>query len=514
MKRKLISLFIALTMMITLLSGCGGSSNAAVPESNGDSELVVGVPFFCPTFNPYGSTGVPDIAFIINNVNDYLFSKDAQGGFVPSLCESYEVSPDALTYTFNLRKGVKFSNGEELKASDVKYSLDLCMKSPYMMDGFIDVDSIEIVNDYTVVMHMKEANVSMIEKLTQWYGVIVNEKAHKEFGESYGSSAETTVGTGPYILKEYKSGEYAVFEANEDYFLGAPSIKKVRMKVISDPDASVIALKTGEIDLLLNDIAGISYNAIKDDKKLELVNYSSSVYYKIIMNNQSGMMSDIKLRKAIAYAVDREKVLVVGSEKQGIVVDNPGGPDYTGQPGYGTWYKQDIEKAKQLVKEAGAEGKKLIIKTYSTPPYGAIAISIQDDLKKIGLDVEIQQMERNAFVTDVCREGKFDAAIVRYGSVTKDMDEIMSCFLGSMIGAYNYNLYNNPKFDAVANKGKGELDPEKRKQYYADALKIYTDDAVEIPLYYPFGSRAFNKKLIINPELVQYDRLYYYKWAN
>ncbi len=511
MKRKLLMLLLFVVMISVIFSGCVGNNNSEGTGTD-DRVFVVGVPYFNDTFDPYGSSGYPDIDFVINNTNDYLFMKDDNGNIVPALCESYDLSSDGLEYTFNIRKGVYFSNGEELKASDVKYSLEVAMEAPFTLDGFFDVEKIELVDDYTVKMQMLEINVSMIEKLTNYFAPIVNEKAHTEAGDSYGSSPETTIGTGAYILQEYKEGEYAVFEANENYFMGAPVIKKVEMKVISDADAAMIALQTGEIDAWFDDIPSISYDTLEKNSAINIANYSSARMFRLLLNNEEGIMSNKEVRKAIAYAIDREKALLIGQEGYGIVVDNPGGPDYTGQPGYGTYYNQDIEKAKRIIQEQGLEGQELTIKTYTTMPYVNIATSIQDDLSKIGLDIKIMQMERNAFIDDVLIDTQFDMAVMSYGSVTRDMDEMMTCLLTDMIGWFNYNLYANPEFDEIANKGKRELDPEKRKRIYAEAIRIYTDDAVEVPLYYPIGSTAYSNKLIVNENLLPNKRLFYFKW--
>lgn len=524
MNRKLILVLVVIAGIAAMVAMSGkpeqkapesapaGSAQENPPAISPERELIVAIPAFGNTFNPYGSSGTPEIMYVINQTNDYLVRKDDKGEIVPSLAESFEIAPDGLSYTFHLRQGVKFSNGEEFKASDVKFSIDRGIKSPFTIDGFTEVKDCEVVDDYTAKINMKTANVSFLEKLTNWFAVMVSEKAYEEYGDEVGKTPETTIGTGPYILKEYKSGESAVFEANPDYFLGEAPIKKIRMKVISDTNAAVIALQTGEVDLYADDLPSIAFDSISKNEKLTIGTFPSQYYFLCFMNNQSGPFADVRLRQAVAYAADRQKMMLVGEEGRGVIVDNPGGPDCTANPGGETWYKQDIEKAKQLVKEAGMEGKTITIRTYSVAPYTKLATALQDDLNKIGLVAKVEQMERNAFIDDVLHKGEFEIGVARYWCITKDMDEVMYCLHTANIGSFNWSRYSNPKMDELVERAKGELDPEKRKEVYAEAVKLYTEEAPQVPLYYTLSNRAFTKDLTIGDGWLQYTKFYDFAW--
>lgn len=508
---------ICVVFIAALLSGCGKQTGeTAAPAA--DREMVVGIPKIATSFDFYNATsGNEGISML--QIYDTLVIKDQNGKTAPSLAETYKISPDGKTYTFTLRKGVKFSNGLEFTAADAKFSIDQARQSVYTSWCYVDVESCDIVDDYTIKLNLKAPNVGFIEYLANcYYSAMVSKETVEKFGKEYGTSVESSIGTGPYILKEWKPGEECVFAANPDYFLGAPAIKKVRMKTISDVNAAVIALQTGDIQAYFNDIPGINYDAVSKMDNLNMVTYPSTILFQTMMNTKTGPFADIRMRLAVAYAIDREKMLTVGVEGKGAITDYPGNRQgYTeGDPVLkDTWYPVDIEKAKQLVKEAGMEGKAVTIKTYASDPYPKLATILQDELIQIGLKAEVQQMERTAFLDEVTAKGIYDIAICRWAAGTKDMDELWyGSFHTDSIGpAGNWSLYSNPEMDQLLEEARAQNDPEARKKIYTEAIKLFDRDVPIVPLYYPNGSRAYSKDLVIDPGNAEYDRLFSYSWA-
>lgn len=518
MKSKMVW-FVVVALMVTLIAaGCGQSnSNTGQVKSGGDKEMVIGIPKITQSFDFYNTTnGFESVS--MSQIYDTLVTKDNKGKTVPSLAEKYEISTDGKTYTFHLRKGVKFSNGLEFKAADAKYSIDQALASSWTSWAYASVKDSEIIDDYTLKLNMKTPNVGFIEYLANpMYSAMLSQETVKKFGKDYGKTVESIVGTGPYVLKEWKPGELCAYEANANYFKGAPAIKKVRMKTITDVNAAIIALQTGEINAYYNDIPGINYDSVSKAEKLSLVTFPSTIFFEVIMNTKTGPFADVRLRQAVAYAVDRQQMLTVGEEGHGVVADYPGNRQgYTeGDPALkNTWSAVDQEKAKQLVKEAGMEGKTVTIKTYASDPYPKLATVLQDALSKIGLKAQVQQMERTAFIDEALTKGQYEIGICRWAAGTKDMDEVMygSLATASIGSAGNWSWYSNPAMDDLLMKAEAKTDPEARKQLYADAIKIYDKDVPQIPLYYPNGSRAYSKDLVIDKGNVEYDRFYDYKW--
>ncbi|MEL7563416.1 MAG: ABC transporter substrate-binding protein [Dehalobacterium sp.] len=518
MKRKILCLLVAL-MLVTMVAGCGGTKESEQPVAPpADQEMVVGIPKITDSFDFYNTAnGFESIS--MSQIYDTLVIKDSSGQTVPSLTEKFDISDDGKTYTFYLRKDVKFTNGKDFKASDAKYSLDQAMASSWTSWCYASVESCEIVDDYTIKINMKTPNVGFLEYLANiYYCAMLSEETVKEFGDQYGKTVETTVGTGPYILKDWKPGEYCAYEANPDYFKGAPKIQKVKLKTISDVNAAVIGLQTGEIHAYFNDIPGISYETLSKDEKLSVATYPSTIFFEVIMNTQNGKFADVRLRQAVAYAVDRQQMLIVGAEGLGATADYPGNRQgfTAGDPELQTWYDLDLEKAKQLVKEAGMEGQAVTIKTYATEPYPKLATVLQDTLNQIGMKAEVLQMERSAFIDEALTKGEFEIGICRWAAGTKDMDEIMfgSLATASIGAAGNWSWYSNPQVDELLTKAAGETDPEARKGLYGEAIKIYTQDVPQIPLFYPDSSRAYSKNLVIEEGNAEFDRFYDYAWSN
>ncbi|MDR1137712.1 MAG: ABC transporter substrate-binding protein, partial [Synergistaceae bacterium] len=462
MKKKALRVLLVMCMLSSVFFMWNVTTLALASDEGasggGRDEFVVGIPKLADSF-AYFTTSNGYETFSMAQVYDTLMTKDKEGRNVPLLAEKVDISDDAKTYTFYLRKGVKFSNGKELKAGDVSYSIGELIKSAYTSWIYEPlIDTVETPDDYTVVLKLKSNSVSFLEYLSNpYYCAILNEEATKELGDKYGSSAETVVGTGPYKLAEWKLGEYFVFVANEDYFLGAPAIKKVRLKIISDVSAAIIALQTGEIHTFFDDIPGLFYGQVENTENVRLVDFPSTVLFSIFMNCRDGMFTDRKMREAVAYAIDRDEELIVGSEGKGSTASYPGNrTGYTeGDPGLkNAWpYEPDIEKARQLVKEAGNEGASVVIKTYSTDPYPKLATIMQSALTEAGLDVKVLLMERSAFIDEVLGKGDFDIQVCRWAAAGKDIDEIMNGSLNTVsIGAPgNWSFYSNPEMDKLLN---------------------------------------------------------------
>ncbi len=508
MKRS-IALLLIFVLILGALAGCGSGGK----KSGEEREIVIALgDVNSNNFDSYNSYGTDNNGHM--QVYDGLMTVDKDRNLVPCLAESYEITPDGLEYTFKLRKGVKFTNGEELKASDVVFSGNRAIESPYTSADWAPVDHLEAVDDYTVKIYMKQASMSFLETLAGPFAFIQNEKAVKQYGDDYGMSVEAVVGTGPYILKEWKPGELAVYEANPNYFRGEASIKKLRFKAISDVNSAVIALETGEIDYYMSVIPAVSFESLSKNDKLTVKQYPSQNLIYSIINCNEGIFSDVRMRQAAAYAVDRNKMLTIGVEGLGTIVNCPAGPDYTALPDMGTWYEYNPDKARELVKAAGKEGASVTIKTYATGAYPKLATSLQQDLEAIGLNVDVLQMERNAFINDVLGETQYEIAICGFGSSVADMDCMFTHLHTSNFGlAGNWSHYANPKMDSLLEAARGETDATKRKDLYKQAMDLYREEVPEIPFYYLTDSRAYTKDIATDFNNLMIDCMWNFHWA-
>lgn len=505
--KKLTTMLLAILLMVTLVlltRFVGGGNNNKI--STDGRTMIVGLVKANSNFNPYGSYG--DEAYGHMQVYDTLVIKDENGKIVPCVAESWEVSDDGLVYTMAIRSGIKFSDGDEFTAEDAKFNVDASIDSSYTNWAMVGVDHCDMIDNSTIAISLATADAGFLEKLTWIY--LVSKNAYMKAGGQYGKSMDTIVGTGPYVVSDWKPGESVTFVANEDYFRGAPPVKKVIFKSMSDANAAVIALQTGEMDLYINDVPNVSIPTLTASDKVMVVSYPSYVLMNVILNCGNGLFTDVNLRQAVAYAVNREKMLAIGTEGQGVIVDYPGGPDYVANPGLSVFQDMDVEKAKQMVEEAGVARTTIMIKTMESNPWPKLATVLQDDLNKIGFDAKVELMDYNAYSQEVWGNRDYEIAICRYWSGTKDMGELMALVQSN--SGMNFSNYSNPEADRYIELGNGATTEQERKDYYAKAIELFTPDIPLVPLYYTYGSRAFTRDLSIAEGNVQYDRIFYYSW--
>lgn len=503
MKKQVTVLLIMLMVISPVLTACGGGGGEGGKD---DRNMIVGLSTAPSSFDPYGSYG--DDAYGHMQVYDTLVIKDENGKIAPGLAEDWDISDDGLVYTLKIRSGVKFSDGSAFTAEDAKFNIDKGVASSYTNWAMVGVDHCDVVDESNIAITLSAADAGFLEKLTWIY--LVSKAAYEAGGDQYGKVLEHIIGTGPYVVSEWKPGESVTFTANESYYAGVAEVKKATFKSMSDANAAVIALQTGELDLYIHDVPNVSIDALSGHEKVTVVSYPSYVLMDVILNCETGLFADAALREAVAYGVDREKMLLIGTEGQGTIVDYPGGPDYVGNPGLSLFPDRDVAKATQLVADAGHAGTEVIIKTMDTDPWPKLATVLQDDLTAIGFNAKVELMDYNAYSQEVWGNANYEIAICRYWSGTKDMSELMSLVQSG--AGMNFSHYSNAAADEFIEKGNSAKTEQERKDNYAEAIKIFTPEVPLVPLYYTFGSRAFSSDLNIAEGNVQYDRLFYYSW--
>ncbi|MDR1020040.1 MAG: ABC transporter substrate-binding protein [Synergistaceae bacterium] len=469
-------------------------------------ELVVGVVQVTNNFDPYGAYG--DEAYGHMQVYDTLVNRDKDGRIVGNVAESWQISPDGRQYTLKLRKGVKFTNGNAFNAEDAKFNIDKGKESPYTNWAMAGVDKCDVVDENTVLVTLTNPDISFMEKLTWLY--MVDKETYEAAGEDYGKTAAATVGTGPYKLTEWKPGEMALFEANEDYFAGKAKIERATFESMSDANAAIISLQTGEIGLYIHDVPSISIASLSKNTDVKVTSYPSYVFMDVLMNCEKGIFADLRARKAVALGVDREKMFLIGTEGQGVIVDYPGGPDYTGNPNIKTFPERNEDEAAKTVKDLGLQGKPITIKTMDTDPWPKLATALQDDLNKIGFDAKVEILDNSTYSQEVWQKGDYDIAISRYWSATKDMSELMNLLATGH--SMNFSHYSNKGLDPLLVSAVAVSDTAERAKIYEKAVRLFTNDFPLIPLFYTNGSRAYSSGLSIDEGNVQYDHIYYYSW--
>src|SRR5215470_790888 len=296
---------------------------------------------------------------------------------LPELAESWQISPDGHTWTFKLRQGVKFHDGQELTSADVKFTFDrLFEKSPGKSD-FIAVDKVEPAGRYAVKFITKEPFAGLLAALGGFWGFIISEAGIKK----YGDLNKAALGTGPFMLVDWKVEQQMVLKKHPGYFKkGLPYVDEVNLRIIPDEANVVAALRTGQIHhAFIED--NKNYNLLKEEKSLTGYRSSRLGYDYLNINASRGPLKDVRVRQAISWAVDRAQVMRVAASGFGRLTAPATAPMKQWQLPEEQWmkyYKPDVEKAKKLMAEAGVGSgftvKCMVIPTFPTMVSGAPVI--------------------------------------------------------------------------------------------------------------------------------------------
>ena len=264
MKKKLLVL-LAMVFSVLFLVACGGDPDKKEGAGTGKDTLVIAQGADAKSLDPHASNDNPSSRIRIQ-IYDRLMDLDDNGVPQPMLAESWE-RPDDKTIIFHLRKGVKFHNGEEMKASDVKFSLERALASPEVSHILAGINGVEVLDDYTVKVTTEKPMAAILNNLAHTTIAILNEKATKEAGDKFG---QNPIGTGPYKFVSWQSGDRVTLEAFPDYWQGEAPVKNVVFRNIVEETNRTIGLETGELDIIY-DIQGMDKNKLKDDERFNLI---------------------------------------------------------------------------------------------------------------------------------------------------------------------------------------------------------------------------------------------------
>lgn len=471
--RKKLQYLVAGVLSIFLLVSCGEKKESELVVKD---TIIVSDGAEPKSLDPHSSNDAPSSKVNVQ-IYDRLVEQDENMSVVPGLAESWE-QPDSKTTIFHLRKGVKFHNGEELKASDVKFSLERMIKSPQTSHIVNSISNIEVLDDYTVKVETKEPFGGLLSHLAHSTAVILNEKAVKEAGDNYG---QNPIGTGPYKFVSWQSGDRITLEANPDYYLGETPIKNLVFKPIVEVANRTIAVETKEVDIAY-DIEGMDREKLKNDKNINFIEEPSLSMAYLGFNLQKAPFNDIRVRQAIAMAIDTDSIIATAYNGAAKKANSIIGPKVFGYNKDAKMWKQDIEKAKELLAEAGyPNGFKTKIWLNDNPVRRDIAIILQDQLKQVGIDATIETLEWGAYLDGTSR-GDHEMFLLGWVSVTGDADYGMYALLSSSCfgGAGNRCFYSNPKVDELLEKARTSTDVEERKALYGEIQEIVQE---ELPLY-------------------------------
>lgn len=433
----------------------------------------------------------PDPATIDANIYSQLLKPNAETYEPePDLAESYDLSEDGLIYTFHLRKDAEFHKGYgPVTAEDVKFTferlLDPAVRSPFRAD-MVAVDRIEAVDPQTVKFQMKSPDMSFIRKVIAYRpGYIVSKKAVTELGENFKSSP---IGSGPFEFQSWESGAKTILVANENYYAGAPALKKLTFQVVKEDAVALMAQEAGQVDLgvypsfSLMPVAESSPAVAAGQLKISTQAELTAVYLE--MNNDKAPTNDQRVREAISHAINKDDLIdvVYGGlvEKARSVLS----PQFFAYKDDVTEFGYDPDKARALLKEAGyADGLKLKYRCFSgATPWTEYAPILQEQLRDVGIQLELAVFDR-ATHDDALTNGDYDLNCSFLGR-PPDPDIVLAYYRTDAIPLPNQTRYSNPEVDKLIEAGRKEADPEKRKAIYEDVQERIARDVPVVMINY------------------------------
>ena len=512
--RKFLSLALAMIMVLGL-AACGGDKsttgttdttktetnengtaiNPGVKEEVQETdvvkkELIIGDGGYTKTFDPSASSGLTHL-MIQNLVGDTLTAWDPiTNELVGELAESWEWV-DTKTLQLNIRQGVKFHNGNDLKANDVAFSIQHVKESVCAI-CYVWIDSTTIVDDYTIQLNLNDPAQDLIQEFAVSCFRILDEETCTEDPEN-----GVMIGTGPYVLDSYEFNNYTTMTRFDGYWGEKPATEKITFKVMPEASSRLIALQNGEIDVCLNPAASELIN-VESDPNLKLFSTTGITMRYLSLNLENPKFADERVRQAVAHAIDKESIIAIAAEGHGsvahtVIPDSTFGADKTVNP-----YNYDLEKAKSLLEEAGAVGTTITILAYGDLQ-ALQAQVIQGNLNAVGFKCEVERVE-SVVMWERIDASDFDAVLYNWAGAMMGPDNSMRPLFHSAGGANTSRMYD-AEFDEMLRVAMCEGDSAKRAELYSEVQRYLLSVGGPIPLYWDdvyVATSANVKNFIIN----------------
>ncbi len=461
-------------------------NNQAEPTNGG--EIVVGIQQDLDSLDPHKAVaaGTTEVLF---NVFEGLVKPDSTGNLIPAVANSYEISSDGKQYTFVLRDGIKFHNGEVVTVEDIVYSvkrsaglLDTVDPSIVIESALLNISEVNAVDEKTVEIKLKEGDTELLPYLT--LAIIPKE---------YDQADTKPMGTGPFRFVSYQPLQSLVVEKFEEYWGDAAYLDKVTFKIVANTNSAFLELQGGTIDIypyLTSDQA----ESLKDTLRIEEGNMN--LVQGLFLNNKKAPFDNQKVREALNYAIDKQGILDMVAAGSGDII---GSNMFSGFTKYyveelKNYYSYDVEKAKELLKEAGYDGTlSFTITVPSNYQYHVdTAQVISEQLALAGIKANIQTVEWSAWLDDVYSKRNYEATIIGLDSNLAARN-LMERYAST--ASNNFVNYQNAEYDKELAAAIGAIDETQKIESYKKLQRILTETSASIYLQDPPLLVAVNKKL-------------------
>ncbi len=476
---------VLITFLLTL-AGCGGGSERKAGATKGDASNALVIVFSNSPTNLDSRVGNDDAS---GRVFDLIYSglvKLTPGSdYAPDIAEKWE-TPDDRTIIFHLRPNIKFQDGRPLTSKDVKWTYDSLMAASFetsKKSGYAAVDKIEAPDPNTVIFRLKQPNGGLFDNLT--LGIIPE-------GSDSNVFKSKPVTAGPYKVVEFSADDKVVLEAFEGHHLGAPKIKRVVCRIIPDATTRDLEMRKGSANFAINNLPLDNITAYEKNAEFSVMKEPGAAYQYLAFNLRDPILRKKAVREAIAHGVDRERIVRDLLRGYGTVTDTMFPVGHWARAASVPTHAYDPAKAKALLDSVGyrdpdGDGPKsrfkLLYKTSTDAEANQQAEMIQQMLKQVGIEIQIQSNEFGTFFEDI-QKGNFQIFSLRRLGVS-DPDFYNVIFHSKSIPpeGQNRGFYQNPKVDQLIEQGRATFDRAKRKQAYEQVQTILADELPYLSLY-------------------------------
>ena len=492
--KKILSLVLALTMVIGVLAGCGGSPSPS-PNTPTRTDVNVSINKAFTSLDPHGTPLLQDNIVLWQVFSALLHFNELTGTADPDLAESYDVNSEGTVYTFKLRDGIFFHNGDPVTANDVVFSLKRCL-DPNMGRSIYTaaIQDVKALDDKTVEVTLKAPSAPFLVNMC--YVFVISEKEVTEQGAEYGT--KICSGTGPYMVTELDPDQKIVLKAFDQYYKGKASIETVNFYIVTDSAAGMISSESGDLDWY--GCSAADYARLSGDPKFSTeADAANHITYMAINPTANEALANEKVRQAIAYAINKEELNFAAFDGLGKAADFFYNPDWNvGAPGDGFHYEYNPDKAKELLTEAGYPdgvnvGKLLC---WTGGHFEVCATTIQAQLAKVGIQCELEWNEQGVALN---RGTNMDFDMIVSGfACGGDYDEIRKRVYSTSTAAYikyKETDYDWAWMDNILDTASATTDPAKRLELDREHSDYILNTATQLPLVHKCVFFAWNADL-------------------
>lgn len=473
-----------------------GQEAAGSGSASGRTDLNLRISDAFSTVDPHNLSLNSDI-MLSRQVYEPLYWINDEGEEIPMLATEYSVSEDGLTWTFQLREGVTFQNGDPLTAQDVVYSYERCFDNAYMQEKVEAIDSVTAPDDSTVEMHLKYQFSPLMEKIAA-IGIVSQSFAEANMDDQ-GLLGFNACGTGAYSVKEAIPDVSITLEAYSGYWGGEAPIKTLNFEQITDETTAVTAFEAGEIDVM--SIPSANWAQISESGQYNTDSRPSNHVVYLIFNTEAAPFDNRELRQAIAYAINREDIIAVAADGLADPATSLATSYMLGYTEDHMTYEYDPEKAKELLAEAGyPDGLDIgSMKTMSGSYFEKVMQVVQSQLAEIGITSTIEGMDGNSLVED-CITGNFTLADMGQ-NLSLDYDFLKTYFNEEYINGLNMARVSDSQIQELFEQGASTTDKEERLAIYQEIEDLTQELCAYVPLYNLQTTTAWNKDLNYTPSV-------------